>query len=82
MGPAAGSRAGGDTIQRLTIQVPREVGDALATLTSVSGESVDAHVRRAITRYLDGDGRRAMVTGFVRRARDRHRGALDALSHL
>jgi hypothetical protein len=48
----------------------------------VSGEPVDTHVRRAIGRYLDGEGRRAMVTGFVRRARDRHRGALDALSDL
>jgi hypothetical protein len=48
----------------------------------VSGEPVDTHVRRAIARYLDGEGRRAMVTGFVRRARDRHRGALDALSDL
>ena len=67
-------------IQRLTILVPRQVGAALTTLASVSDEPVDAHVHRAIAQYLDGSGRRALVAGLARRARDRHRRALDALS--
>jgi hypothetical protein len=53
---------------------------ALSTLASVSGEPIDAHVHHALERYLDGAGRRALVAGLARRARDRHRGALDALS--
>jgi hypothetical protein len=51
-------------------------------LADVSGESRDTHVQRALLQYLDGSGRRALVAGFVARARERLREPLDRLGDL
>ena len=51
-------------------------------LVFATDESVDEHVQRALRDYLDLAGRRAAVTGFTRRARDRFRDALDELQGL
>ena len=69
-------------IQKLTVRIPREVGDILETLTRVSGETSDLHVQRALLQYMDGSGRRALVDGFTTRARERLKGPLDGLGDL
>ena len=73
---------GGAPIQKLTVRIPREVGDVLETLTRISGESPDVHVQRALLQYLDGAGRRSLIDGFTQRARLRLRAALDELGDL
>ncbi len=69
-------------IPKLTIRIPREVGNVLETLTRVSGEPSDVHVQRALLQYMDGAGHRALVDGLTSRARERLRAPLDELGDL
>jgi hypothetical protein len=81
--PAAGkaSRDAAES-QMLTVRVPKDVHDALRTLSFATGMSLNDIVLRSIGDYLGSQGHREAVEGFLRRARERYRVALDKLADM
>jgi predicted transcriptional regulator len=69
-------------IQALTLRVPREVHEALRTLSFATDTSVNELILRAVRDYLSEEGHRAAVDGFLAQARDRYKVALDKLADL
>jgi predicted transcriptional regulator len=83
-----GTRAGGSgrqpvgDSQMLTVRVPKDIHDALRTLSFATGKSINDIVLKAIGDYLGSQGHRDAVEGFMRRAQDRYRVALDKLADM
>lgn len=69
-------------VQQLTLRVPREVHEALKTLSIATGAPVNEIVQAALRDYLAGEGHRQAVEAFFAEARESYRVALDKLAHL
>jgi NRPS condensation-like uncharacterized protein len=81
--PTAGSgRQSSGESQMLTVRVPKDVHDALRTLSFATGKSINDIVLAAIGDYLASQGHRDAVEGFLRRAKDQYRVALDKLADM
>jgi predicted transcriptional regulator len=81
----SGSRREGASVrdqQTLTIRVPKEIHEALRTLAFASGASINDIVLKSISDYLSSQGHRDAVEGFLRRAQEQYRVALDKLADL
>ncbi len=59
--------------------MPQDLYDELRVIALVSGVDVQTHLQSALRDYLAEGGHRAAVAGFARRARSRHRAALELL---
>jgi predicted transcriptional regulator len=68
--------------QTLTIRVPKEIHEALRTLAFATGTSINDIVLMAIADHLGSRGHRDAVEGFLRRAQEQYRVALDKLADL
>ncbi|HEV8683170.1 MAG TPA: DNA-binding protein [Actinomycetota bacterium] len=68
--------------QTLTIRVPKEIHEALRTLAFATGTSINDIVLKGISDYLSSQGHRDAVEGFLRRAQEQYRVALDKLADL
>lgn len=68
--------------QQVTVRVPRDVHDALRTLSLASGRRINDLVLCSIRDYLGSEGHREAVDGFLTRAREQYRVALDKLADL
>jgi hypothetical protein len=69
-------------VQQITVRVPRDVHDALKTLSMATGRPVNEIVQSALGEYLAGDGHRQAVEAFVHEALDTYKTALDKLADL
>jgi hypothetical protein len=69
-------------VQQLTVRVPREVHEALKTLSVATGVSVNEITLSALGDYLAGEGHRQAVEAFFDEARETYRVALDKLADL
>jgi hypothetical protein len=69
-------------VQQLTVRVPRDVHEALKTLSLATGKRINDLVLCSIRDYLGSTGHRDAVDGFVAQARDQYRVALDKLADL
>ncbi len=69
-------------VQALTVRVPRDVHDALRTLSFATGASINDLVLRAIGDFLADEGHRDAVEGFLTKAQAQYRDALDKLADL
>jgi len=69
-------------VQQLTVRVPRDVHDALRTLAFAPDRKINDIVLCSIRDYLGSQGHRDAVEGFLGRARESYRVALDKLADL
>jgi hypothetical protein len=69
-------------VQQLTIRVPREIHEALKTLSFATDRKVNEIVLSAVRDYLAGEGHREAVDAFFEEGRERYRVALDKLADL
>jgi len=68
--------------QQLTVRVPRDVHEALRTLSLATGRPMNDLVLCSIRDYLGSTGHREAVDGFLEQAREQYRVALDKLADL
>jgi hypothetical protein len=69
-------------IQQLTIRAPRDVHEALRTLSLATGKPINELVLSAVRDFLGSAGHREAVDSFLVQARDQYRVALDKLADL
>ena len=68
--------------QQMTVRMPRELHEALRTLSMATGQSSNEIVLRALRDFLAGEGHREAVSAFLEEARENYRVALDKLADL
>ncbi len=71
-----------EEVQALTLRVPREVHEALRTLSFATGTSINELALRALRDFLAEKGHREAVTASLGKAQDQYRVALDKLRDL
>jgi predicted transcriptional regulator len=71
-----------EEVQQLTVRLPRDLHDALKTLSMATGRSINDLVQGAVRDYLTDDGHREAVETFFVEAREQYRVALDKLADL
>ena len=77
-----GERTSDQDVQQVTIRMPREVHEALKTLSIATGTSINEITLGALRDYLADEGHRQAVDTYFKEARDVYRVALDKLADL
>jgi hypothetical protein len=68
--------------ERLTVRMPAGMHEAVRTVAFVTNSSINDVVVRAVADYLSDAGRSQAVDGFLERAHDQWRVALDKLADM
>ncbi|CAN5116571.1 hypothetical protein BH20ACT24_BH20ACT24_20930 [soil metagenome] len=71
-----------EEIQAVTLRVPKEVHEALRTLSFATGTSINDLALRALGDFLAEKGHREAVKSFLGKAQEQYRVALDKLRDL
>ena len=69
-------------VQQVTLRMPREVHEAVKTLSSATGTSINDITLAALRDYLSTEGHRKAVDTYFKEARQVYRVALDKLADL
>jgi hypothetical protein len=69
-------------VQQLSVRAPRDIHEALRTLSLATGKSINDIVLCSIRDYMGSTGHREAVDGFLEQAQERYRVALDKLADL
>jgi NRPS condensation-like uncharacterized protein len=72
----------GQEIQALTLRIPKEMHEGIRVLSFATGRSINDIATHALANYLADEGHRDAVQGFVKRAQQQYRVALDKLADL
>lgn len=76
------ARRSAQEVQQLNVRVPRDVYDALRTYAYATDSTINEAALQALVDFLSTKGRQRQVDGFLKRARDDWRTALDKLADM
>ena len=69
-------------VQKFVLRLPTDEHEGLKIMASVTGQSMNDLVVRAIREFLAGSGKREEFEKILTKVSDRHRLVLDKLAHL
>ena len=69
-------------VQKFVLRLPTDEHEGLKIMASVTGQSMNDLVVRAIREFLAGSGKREEFEKILTKVGDRHRLVLDKLAHL
>lgn len=76
------ARRSAQEVQQLNVRVPRDVYDALRTYAYATDSTINEAALQALVDFLSTKGRQRQVDGFLKRAREDWRTALDKLADM
>ena len=69
-------------VQKFVLRLPMEEHEGLKIMASVTSQSMNDLIVRAIREFLAGSGKREEFEKILTKVSDRHRLVLDKLAHL